>query len=129
MSLKSNIDYTKSKFTDEEKILIRKEIEIVKHKYPDHIPIIVISKDKNLKLSKNKYLVGFNLSISHFQNIIRKKLLHSLNPSEALYLLIKNNTNGILLQGNMLISTIYNLYADSETKMLFIEIYKENTFG
>lgn len=129
MSLKSNIDYTKTKFTDEEKLLIRNEIEIVKHKYPDHIPIIVISKDKNLKLSKNKYLVGSNLSISHLQNIIRKKLLHSLNQSEALYLLIKNNSNGILLQGNMLISTIYNTYADSETKMLFIEIYKENTFG
>jgi hypothetical protein len=129
MSLKSKIDYTKTKFTDEEKLLIRNEIEIVKHKYPDHIPIIVISKDKNLKLSKNKYLVGSSLSISHLQNIIRKKLLHSLTQSEALYLLIKNNSNGILLQGNMLISTIYNTYADSETKMLFIEIYKENTFG
>ena len=129
-SLKKSIDYSKSKFTDEEKSLIRKEVEIVKHKYPGHIPVVVISKSKGLTLSKCKYLVGSELTVSQFQFIIRKKLQNCLNSTEAMYLMAKDNgKNGILLQSAMLMCTVYSSYVDSETQMLFIEIYKENTFG
>lgn len=129
MSLKKNIDYTKTKFTDEEKLLIQKEMEIVKHKYPDHMPVIVISKNKELKLSKMKYLVGSDLTVAQFQMIIRKKLENKINSTEALYLLVRHKNNGVLLQGNMTISGIYNIYTDDDIPMLFIEVCKENTFG
>lgn len=124
-----NIDYTKEKFTDEEKLLIQKEMEIVKYKYPDHIPIIVISKNKELKLSKMKYLLGADLTVAQFQMIIRKKLENKLNSTEALYLLVRHKNNGILLQGSIIISDIYNTYTDQDIPMLFIEVCKENTFG
>ena len=78
MSLKKNIDYTKSKFTDEEKCILLKEVEIVKHKYPGHIPVVVISKSKDLQLTKSKYLVVSELTIGQFQFIVRKKLQNSL---------------------------------------------------
>lgn len=130
MSLKKNIDYTKSKFTDEEKSLIRKEVEIVKHKYPGHIPVVVISKSKELTLSKYKYLVGSELTISQFQFIIRKKLQNSLNSTEAMYLMAKDSgKNGVLLQSAMLMCNVYSTYVEKDTQMLFIEIFKENTFG
>lgn len=129
MSLKQNIDYTKSKFTDEEKIIIRKEVEIVRHKYAGHIPIVVTTNAKDLKLSKSKYLVGSDLSVGQFQFIIRKKLENKINSTEALFLLVKHKNNGILLKTGDLMSQVYESYADSDTKMLFIEICKENTFG
>jgi len=129
MSLKKNIDYTKSNFTDEEKMLIRKEAEIVKHKYPGHIPIVVTSNSKQLILSKSKYLVGSDLTVGQFQIIIRKKLESSLNSTEAMFLLVKYESNGILLQPGMLMSSVYTSYVDKDTQMLFIEFCKENTFG
>jgi GABA(A) receptor-associated protein len=131
MSLKKNIDYTKTKFTDEEKSLIRKEVEIVRHKYPGHIPVVVVSKSKELKLSKSKYLVGSELTVSQFQFIIRKKLQNSLNSTEAMYLLARDNktNNGVLLQSSALMSSVYTSHSDEETQMLFIEVCKENTFG
>lgn len=129
MSLKHNIDYTKKKFTDEEKNLIRKEVEIVKHKYPGHIPIIVITRSKELKLTKSKYLVNSDITVGQFQFIIRKKLSNTLKSTEAMYLLAKDKNGGILLQSSMLIASAYNAYVDKDTQMLFIEICKENTFG
>lgn len=129
MSLKKNIDYSKNTFTEEEKSLIRKEVEIVKHKYPGHIPIVVLSKSRELKLSKTKYLVGSDLTVGQFQCIIRKKLANKLNSTEAMFLLAKKEKNGVLLQTGMTMSTVYLNYIDQDTQMLFVEICKENTFG
>lgn len=129
MSLKKNINYTKSEFTDHEKLFMRKEVEIVKHKYPEHVPIVVTTNAKDLKLLKSKYLVGSDLSVGQFQLIIRKKLQNKINSTESLFLLVKHKDNGILLQTNDLIAEVYEKYADPDIQMLFIEIYKENTFG
>jgi len=129
MSLKHNIDYTKSKFTEQEKILIRKEVEIVKHKYPGHLPIVVIPKSKDLKLTKYKYLVNSDITVGQFQFIIRKKLENSLNSTQAMYLLARDTRGGILLQSGMLMAEAYNSYVDKDTQMLYVNICKENTFG
>lgn len=130
MSLKKKIDYTKEIFTDEEKSIMRQETEIVKHKYPGHIPVIVLTKSKDLKLSKSKYLVGSELSIAQFQFIIRKKLTNPLNSTESMFLMAKDkNTGGILLQSNMIMADVYQKFIDEDTQMLFVQILKENTFG
>lgn len=130
MSLKKKIDYTKEKFTDEEKTTIRKESEIVKYKYPGHIPVVVLCKSKDLKLTKSKYLVGSELTVGQFQFIIRKKLENSLNSTESMYILAKDkNKSGVLLQTSMLMGTAYQNFIDEDTQMLFVEVLKENTFG
>ena len=48
-----------------------------------------------------------------------------------MFLMAKDNTskNGSLLQVNWLMSHAYETYCDKETQMLFIELFKENTFG
>lgn len=47
------VDFTKTTFTDEEKVIIRKEVDLLKEKYPNYIPIVVRTRDKKVIL-KNK---------------------------------------------------------------------------
>ena len=55
---KSKIDYNKHEFTDQEKLAIKKEVHMIKTKYPDYIPIVLRTKSKsNIQLNKIKYLV------------------------------------------------------------------------
>jgi hypothetical protein len=119
------IDYTKKEFTEEEKNIIRNEIEVVKQKYPNYIPIIVrVHDNKSIKLTKSKYLVGGEITLGQFLSILRKKITN-IKSTESIYLLI-NNT---LIPVTLPISIIYNEKKDPETNMLYITICKENTFG
>lgn len=42
--MSSKIDYNKNSFTEREMGIIKKEIEIVLHKYPEYVPIFVRTK-------------------------------------------------------------------------------------
>ena len=132
-SNKMEIDYTKKQFTDEEKIYIRKEVEIIKFKYPKYIPIIVISKSKELSLKKSKFLVGQDLTVGQFQCVVRKRLEDKINASESMFMLTSSKGNrkndSVLLSIGMGMAEVYKTYMDTDTQMLFIEICKENTFG
>jgi hypothetical protein len=122
---KSKIDYNKEKFTDQEKIIIKKEVNIIRSKYPGYIPVIVRTKDKsNIKLNKIKYLIGEEITIAQFLSIIRKKI-KNFNKSESLFLFI-NNTLPIQTKS---LGLIYNESKDIHTDMLFVTLCKENTFG
>lgn len=122
---KYTIDYTKKEFTEEEKNIIRNEIEVVKQKYPNYIPIIVrVHDNKSIKLTKSKYLVGGEITLGQFLSILRKKITN-IKSTESIYLLINNTLIPITLP----ISMIYNEKKDPETNMLYITICKENTFG
>jgi hypothetical protein len=119
------IDYTKKEFTEEEKNIIRNEIEVVKQKYPNYIPIIVrVHDNKSIKLTKSKYLVGGEITLGQFLSILRKKITN-IKSTESIYLLINNTLVPITLP----IFMIYNEKKDPETNMLYITICKENTFG
>jgi GABA(A) receptor-associated protein len=121
----SKIDYTKEKFNDEEKMIIRKEIEVIKEKYPNYIPIIIRTKgDHDYKLTKRKFLVGGDVTVGQFIMILRKKM-HLLKATEALFIFV-NNT---IPPSSLLLSSLYANEKDIETQMLFITICKENTFG
>jgi GABA(A) receptor-associated protein len=124
MKKRSKIDFSKLQFTDNEKFIIRKEVELVREKYPNYIPIVVRCKNNSINISKKKYLVGGEITIGQFLFILRKKLTN-VNSSEALYLFV-NNT---LPSSNTNLSVIYNEKRDLETEMLFVTICKENTFG
>jgi GABA(A) receptor-associated protein len=121
---KSVIDFNKVNFTDEENTIIRKEVEVIKEKYPHYIPIVVRPNDNKIRLIKCKFLVGGDITIGQFLSILRKKM-ETLKSSEAIYLFI-NNT---LPPATSFLSTIYAENQDKNTGMLYITVCKENTFG
>lgn len=123
---KIKIDYTKTDFTEEEKIAIRNEVDVIKQQYPNYIPIIVRTnkKDKDLKLTKTKFLVTSEITLAQFLVILRKKI-SVIKSTESIFLLINDTLSPVTLT----LSSIYNEKKDIDTNMLFITVCKENTFG
>lgn len=121
---KISVDFSKKQFTKQEKELIRKEVELVKEKYPNYIPIIVRPKSDEIKMSRYKFLVGSDITIGQFLFIIRKKM-QNIKSSEAIFLLVNN----ILVPSTQLLSMVYREQSDTETNMLFFTLCKESTFG
>ena len=121
---RSQIDFTKSTFTEEECLMIRKEVDVIKEKYPSYIPIIVKTRDTTIQLTKRKFLVGGDITIGQFMSILRKKM-STLKSTEAVFLLI-NNT---MPPASAFLSAIYATEKDIQTDMLFVTVCKENTFG
>jgi hypothetical protein len=122
---KKRIDYNKKIFSDDEKDIMRKEAELVLYKYKSHIPIVVRCNDKHLRLDKNKYLVGQDMTIAQLLIILRKRLDKSLNSSQGLYMFINNK----LPINSSVLSSVYNIDGDKDTGMLFVTLCQENTFG
>lgn len=114
--------------SDAENEAIRREVEIVRHKYPHYIPIIVRGRDK-LELSKTKYLVTGDVTVSQFMCILRKKIEVSngskVECKHGLFLFVNNR----LPSSTTLMSCLYENEKDPQTGMLFITLCKENTFG
>ena len=121
---RSIIDYTKKEFTKEEKYVIQKEVDVIKQKYPTYIPITVRPRDKHICILKYKYLVSCDINVGQFLNIVRNKIT-DVKPGESIFIFI-NNTVPVL---TMSLSSIYDLYKDKDTGMLFVTICRENTFG
>ena len=100
-------------------------------KFPDRIPVIIITKNSNLEkmLKKNKFLVPYDLTVSYLLANIRSVI--KLDPSKALFLFCDNN----LLSGSQLLHEIYKNYRDkngtgsSKDNFLYISIEEETTFG
>jgi hypothetical protein len=115
-------DYNKA----EEIARIRKEYEVVKHKYPHHIPVVVKCKGRLLKLKKTKFLISEDTTIGQVMFILRKKLEDVENKSSIALFLIVNNT---LLPSNQLLIEAYQNNKDEATGMLFITLCQESTFG
>lgn len=119
-----SIDFTKKSFTDNEKTMIKKEVSVIKEKYPTYIPIIVRTKETEM-LTKRKFLVSGDITVGQFMTILRKKM-ERLKQSEAVFLFI-NDT--VIPPASTFLQTLYANHKDPETDMLFITACKENTFG
>lgn len=126
MIYSKKIDYNKKYilFTKEEKIIIKEEIDVLKKKYSDYIPILVLPKNDDIKLKKNKFLVNGDITIGQFLFIVRKKITN-INSTESLYFIIDN----ILPPASSSLIALYNEKKDIDTNMLYIVLCKENTFG
>jgi microtubule-associated protein 1 light chain len=120
---KSLIDFSKSELNQHEKRIIKKEVELIKEKYPTYIPILIKSKNNQIKLTQYKYLVNEEVTISQFMTIIKKKIL--LKSYEGIYLFINN----LIPKGSSSLNSLYKSHKDLETDMLIITVCKENTFG
>lgn len=115
-----------------EKKIRASESNRILSKFPDRIPIIIKTKDKNISelLIKNKFLSPSYISVSTLLFTIRQHI--NCNSSKALFLFCDN----ILISGSEIISTIYEKYkiknklfdTDSD-KFLYLELSFENTFG
>ena len=114
-------------FKMNENIEQRKEYsEILKHKYPDRVPVIITRGSEILrdidKSGQAKYLMPKNLKMSDLIYIIRKKIV--LEEKQALFVF----TNNVLVPMNTTIEEIYNEH-HSEDNFLYMFYRTENTFG
>ena len=103
----------------------KEEFSKIKDKYSKKIPIIC-EKDPRSKIEgieKTKYLVNPEMTVSSFNEIIRKKL--NIEPDQGLFLLVKGK---IALTGNQLMQEIYDNYHD-EDGFLYITYASEIVWG
>jgi GABA(A) receptor-associated protein len=110
----------KKKYTYHERII--RSFNLLK-KYPDRIPIICTTGDKNLpKFKKTKYLVPRNIILVEFIYLLRKQI--NLPREMSMYLLIGPN----IQVSSQLVSRIYEEYKDRDG-FLYVQCFGENTFG
>eukprot|EP00762_Andalucia_godoyi_P000564 ANDGO_05307.mRNA.1 Autophagy-related protein 8d len=93
-------------------------------KYPDRIPIILERDPKSdiPLIDKKKYLVPGDLTVSHFVQVVRKRL--KLEPEKGIFLFVNNQLPAL----GMLMSTLYEEQKD-EDGFIYLWYSGENTFG
>ena len=108
---------------------LRERLELsqkVLHKYPSFVPLIIEKNSKDLNnfndLTKCKYLVPNELTISQLMGLIRKNI--KVQPETAIFILI-NNT---LISNSTLLLDVYNQFKDTDG-FLYVTYTGENTFG
>src|SRR6476620_1843239 len=74
----------KEQFSNEAR---KSESQKIKLKYPDRVPTIV-ETSSNLVIDKRKYLVPYDITLSQFMLIIRKRL--KLTPEQAIFMFLNN---------------------------------------
>ncbi len=123
----------KKKYTIEER---KSETSRVRNKYTDKIPVIII-KDPSSKLNnitKEKYLVPFDLTIGQFMSIVRQKT--SIGQEQAINIfLIDYNNNTILAPTSVSFESLYLQYVEKEINhknydgYIYLIYTGENVFG
>jgi len=94
-------------------------------KYPDRIPLIVEKIPNNTilpQISKTKFLVPADITITQFMYIVRKYL--KLEPSVSIYLFC----DGVIPNASETISSTYINHKDPDG-FLYLFYAGENTFG
>ena len=99
-----------------------KEADRIRKKYPGRTPIIVLAPDE-LKLNKKKYLVPADLSMIHFQCVLRKRM-ETLNESESVFLFCGNS----VVSMSSMMGQIDKEHRDKDG-FLYVTISKESSFG
>lgn len=103
----------------------KSEIFSVRQKYPDHIPILVKTKDKSIELQNPKFLVKKDITVGQFLYSLRKRCIRGLQSTEAIHIFI----NDKLPPTASVLASFYERERNPENDMLEIYICKENTFG
>jgi GABA(A) receptor-associated protein len=108
----------------------------IKNKYSDKIPVIV-TKDPSSQLNnitKEKYLVPFNMTIGQFMSVIREKT--SIGQEQAINIfLIDYNNNNILASTSASFESLYIQYVEKEINhknydgYIYLIYTGENVFG
>ncbi len=119
-----NIDFTKRVFTAQENESIKRQVLLVKHKYPKCLPVVIIPRDKNLKLERLKFLVSQDITVGQLMIIVRRKVC-KLESHQALYMFVNN----VVPPSGELLLDVYSQHKNKDNDMLFVDLYLENTFG
>jgi GABA(A) receptor-associated protein len=108
----------------------------IKNKYSDKIPVIV-TKDPSSQLNnitKEKYLVPFDMTIGQFMSVIREKT--SICQEQAINIfLIDYNNNNILASTSASFESLYIQYVEKEINnknydgYIYLIYTGENVFG
>lgn len=102
----------------------QKEINNLKLKYPNRIPVIVYtSNSNNPPISKSKFLVESSMSMANFMAVLKNYI--KIDKSDAIFLFTEKNT---LIPNSWQISDVYYT-SKNEDGFLYIEYCLENTFG
>lgn len=100
------------------------EFNRLRARYPDKIPVIVESE----LLTKQKYLVPLDITVSQLLFVIRKKL-KKVHANEALFIFFKTKDTQVLKQSNQTIDKVFNECVPELDGFLYATLQKENTFG
>ena len=103
----------------------KEEYQKIKSKLSSKIPIICEKDPRSLiePISKTKFLVNPEMTVSSFNEIIRKKL--NLDAKEGIFLLVKGKN---VITGNQTMQEIYEHYKD-EDGFLYITYASESVWG
>jgi hypothetical protein len=110
-----------------------KQIERLKAKYPDRIPIVVVKYEgkkedtKNTELTRNKFLVPKDMNAAAFLQILRKYI--TVSKQESLIFFVDNV---FLLPMQLTMAQIMKEYQTKNpknTEFLRLTYNKENVFG
>lgn len=104
----------------------KNECDKVLKQNPQKIPII-FEKDPRSKCKafpKTRYLVSKDLSVNHFQLLLREKL--ELTSSKAFFLLVQGKFS---ILGDEKLEEIYLKYKDPEDGFLYIMYSTEQVWG
>lgn len=104
----------------------KKECERVREQNPLKIPII-FEKDPRSKCKefpKTRYLVTKDLTVNHFQLLLREKL--ELTSSKAFFLLVQGKFS---ILGDAKLEEIYSKYKDPQDGFLYIMYSTEQVWG
>jgi len=89
-------------------------------RYPDKIPVYVEGE----KLTQNKFLVPYDITVAQFLYILREKVL--MTPTESIFLFFGKRRE--IMPSNIIIREIYDRLKDDDD-MLYTFYSKENVFG
>jgi GABA(A) receptor-associated protein len=92
----------------------------IKEKYPGRIPVLVKDTCK-LELSKKKYLVPGDITVSQFLHFLRK-YIKKIEKEEALFIFINDK---IPVMSSLMSDTNYT----SDDGFVYIDLKLESTFG
>lgn len=108
----------------------------IRNKYPDKIPVIII-KDPSSQLnniSKEKYLVPFDMTVGQFMSVVREKT--SIGQEQAINIfLVDYNNNNILAPTSSSFESLYVQYVEKEINhknydgYIYLIYTGENVFG
>ena len=128
-------------FTQKYSLDARKnEIERVRRKYPDKIPVYVNKSNKSdiNDIKKHKFLVPDTLTMGEFMIVIRQNI--QLKPEQAITLFIQTIDNNIIMSptsetiGSVYYKNVLSFQNDPKYKnnidgYLYLIYSGENTFG
>ena len=126
------IDYSKPKFTQDERKYMLKETERLYETNPNHIPVLIQLDSNILKMDKQKFLISHDINFNDFVNNTLKKKLINLNNNDVLEINVvkftgPNNLIELKSQPKHM-KDVYNEYKDIETNLLILRVSRNTTY-